>query len=70
MLVLTLAAVGCVSAPEATRSGGETCRRDEDCNGGATCGRLKLCVLNYCAEDEVFRVCPDGRYPDAGVARD
>ena len=68
VLALTLAA--CVAPPEAVRDGGVRCTADEDCNGGATCGRLKLCVLNYCAQDEVFRVCADGRYPDGGVPRD
>ena len=68
--LLALALTACVSAPEAARTGGVACRRDDDCNGGATCGRLRLCVLSYCAEDEVFRVCPDGAYPDGGVARD
>jgi len=70
VLLLALASAACVSAPQATRTGGDACQRDEDCNGGAACGRLKLCVLSYCAVDEVFRVCPDGRYPDAGAARD
>lgn len=70
LLLLTLATAACVAAPEASRTGGARCTRDEDCNAGATCGRLKLCVLNYCAEDEVFRVCPDGRYPDAGARAD
>jgi hypothetical protein len=70
LLLLALTTAACVSAPEATRDGGVRCARDEDCNAGATCGRLKLCVLNFCAEDEVFRVCPDGRYPDAGVRGD
>ncbi len=68
LLALTLAA--CVSAPEAVRDGGVRCARDEDCNGGASCGPIRLCVLNYCAEDEVFRVCPDGGYPDASAPRD
>ena len=68
LLALTLTA--CISPPEATRHGGVACRRDEDCNAGATCGLLKLCVQNFCAEDEVFRVCEDGRYPDGGVRRD
>lgn len=70
VLLVAFVLAGCVSGPEAQRNGGAACRRDEDCNGGATCGRLRLCVLNFCAEDEVFRACPDGRYPDAGVARD
>ena len=68
LLALTLAA--CVSPPEAVRNGGVRCARDEDCNSGASCGRIRLCVLNYCAEDEVFRVCPDGGYPDASAPRD
>ena len=70
ILLLALATAACVAAPEASRAGGVRCARDEECNAGATCGRLKLCVLSYCAVDEVFRVCPDGRYPDAGAARD
>jgi hypothetical protein len=70
ILLLALASAACVAAPEATRSGGVRCARDEECNAGATCGRLRLCVLNFCAEDEVFRVCPDGGYPDAGVRAD
>jgi hypothetical protein len=63
MLVAALAA--CVAKPEATRSGGTACRRDEDCNGGASCGELALCVQGFCAEDTVFRVCADGGYRDA-----
>lgn len=70
MLLLALTITACVSPPEAARDGGVRCARDEDCNSGAACGRLRLCVLNFCADDEVFRVCPDGTYPDGGAPRD
>ena len=68
-LILVMLA-GCVKPPEAMRDGGVHCQHDEDCNGGATCGELKLCVLGYCAQDTVFRVCADGVYPDAGARSD
>ncbi len=58
-------AQGCVAKPEATRDGASPCRRDEDCNGGALCGEIALCVQGYCADDTVFRACTDGGYPDA-----
>lgn len=58
---------GCVEPPEATRDGGETCRSEADCNGGVTCGQVRLCVLGVCAEDRVFRACPNGSYPDGGA---
>lgn len=59
---------GCVGAPEAARDGGTSCVAESECNGGATCGSLRLCVAGACSDDRVFRACPDGRYPDAGTA--
>ncbi len=57
---------GCVAAPQAGRSGGTSCNGDVDCNPGAACGEIHLCVQGFCAEDAVFRVCVDGGYPDTG----
>lgn len=65
--VLWLALGGCVSKPEAGRDGGTRCARDEECNRGPLCGPVRLCVQGYCAEDPVFRTCPDGGYPDASA---
>ena len=70
LLVLVLALAACVSPPDAARDGGTRCGTDDDCNGGATCGDLRLCVLSYCTEDTVFRVCANGQYPDAGARPD
>jgi len=57
--------VGCVSPPEATREGGDPCVTEADCNPNGLCGPVRLCVLGYCAQDTVFRACPDGGYRDA-----
>jgi len=57
----------CVAKPEATRDGGAPCRREEDCNRGPLCGPVFLCVQGFCADDPVFRACPDGGYPDGGA---
>jgi hypothetical protein len=62
------ALAGCPSPPEATRDGGTPCSTESDCNPpGTTCGAIRLCVLNFCAEQTVVRACPDGAYPDSGV---
>jgi hypothetical protein len=57
----------CVAKPEATRDGGTPCQREEDCNPAPVCGEVRLCVQGFCADDRVFRACPDGGYPDGGA---
>ena len=67
VLVWLAVGAGCVAAPDATRDGGVQCRTDDDCNPGVACGRVHLCVLRYCAEDTVLRVCVDGAAGDASM---
>jgi hypothetical protein len=62
-LFVVLAA--CVSSPEATRTGGTACTRDDMCNAGPLCGAISVCVDGFCSEDPVFRVCDDGAYGGA-----
>lgn len=59
LLIFAVTASGCVAAPEAARDGGTRCTRLEDCNQGASCGSVRLCVLGYCAVDTVYTVCAE-----------
>lgn len=67
LLWALLISSACVAKPEATRDGGTPCQREEDCNRGPLCGPVLLCVQGFCADDPVFRACPDGGYPDGGA---
>ena len=64
-IVLALALTGCprqVTAPEPM--GTTPCRQLTDCNPGASCGALRLCVEGFCeAEPSLVRPCPHEGQP-------
>ncbi|MBX3271867.1 MAG: hypothetical protein KF729_16485 [Sandaracinaceae bacterium] len=58
LAALTLS--GCPRTPEAPGPGtGTPCEQLDDCNPGATCGALRLCVSGFCeAGRSLIRPCP------------
>ena len=58
--VLALVASGCPRTPDAPEPGmGTPCEQISDCNPGATCGALSLCVAGFCEEGaSLIRPCP------------
>lgn len=60
LTLLGLLMIGCPRQPDAPPPGmGTPCDSTEECNAGATCGLLRICVEGYC-EDEasLVRPCP------------
>ncbi|MCS6799280.1 MAG: hypothetical protein NZ898_12265 [Myxococcota bacterium] len=50
-LFASLASGGCPREPEVPARGpGQACERLEDCNDGARCGALRLCIDGRCEQ--------------------
>ena len=67
LIALAFSLTGCpkqVSAPEPM--GANPCRQLTDCNPGASCGALRLCVDGFCeAQPSLVRPCPHAGVPVA-----
>ena len=52
-VLLGLTLLGCPRTPDAPEPlDGTPCEQNLQCNAGATCGRLRLCVDGFCEEGE------------------